>query len=560
MNRSWPVLAFEVIFALLVPWSVFCQTNPSALVPLGTADAGKAATAAAAPVISEADIPPGVQDLMRRSHLKYLEGSNYIKSGESAKARAAFDSALDVLLYSDYDLNSTPVLNNYFQDLLRRIQQDESRYLQPPGETEDKPEKAVLDELDDLDLIPIRVDPSLRDEVAADLANTKYDIPVVVNDKVLKSLDYWLTKGRPYFVGGLLRSGRYQDMIKQVFQEESIPLDVMYLAQVESLFKPNALSRARARGIWQFGRGTAIRYGLKVNSYVDERSDPVKSTRAAARYLSDLFHMFGDWNLVLAAYNWGEGKVQKLMERSGLNDFWEMTEFRRRNFPAETKNHVPLILASIILAHNPAKYGLPVELEPPLKYEEVSVAKPVDLRAVARILSITLDELKQLNPALRGLSTPANYPGFQLNVPEGSLQPEIVDKIAELPAVKFRPPAEYSGRYRVRSGDTLGQIAARHHVSVVALQAANPGITPKSLRAGSWIHVPGSSMARSGSAIRSTARSSPRLSASKTRTHGRIRSQIPRTAGKRPATTSSGGKVARANPSQKPTVKQAAAR
>jgi len=141
-------------------------------------------------------------------------------------------------------------------------------------------------------------------------------------------------------------------MIAEAFKTESIPLDVMYLAQVESLFKTKAVSRARARGIWQFGRGTAIRYGLKVNRYIDERSDPEKSTRAAARYLSDLYAMFKDWNLVLAAYNWGEGKVQRLVDRSGRNDFWDLLELKR-NFPKETKNHVPLIMASIILARNP---------------------------------------------------------------------------------------------------------------------------------------------------------------------------------------------------------------
>ena len=159
------------------------------------------------------------------------------------------------------------------------------------------------------------------------------------------------------------------------------------LAQVESLFKPHAVSRAQAKGIWQFGKGTAIRYGLKVTRDVDERSDPEKSTRAAARYLNDLFAMFKDWNLVLAAYNWGEGKVQRLIKSTGLSDFWQLVDLRRK-LPAETKNHVPLIQASVILGRNPEYFGLPTELDPPLKYAEVSVSKPIDLRAAAKVLAV----------------------------------------------------------------------------------------------------------------------------------------------------------------------------
>lgn len=512
MNRSWPVHAFVVSCVIFAPAKSLCQTNPVALAAAArTVEADKPSGAASADLFNDADIPPRVQDIMRNSQFKYQEGSNLIKAGESTKARAAFNSAVDLLLQCEYDLNSTPVLNRFFQDLIRRIQQDESRYLRPPDDIGEKPEGAVVDELEKVDLIPIKVDPSLQVAVAADLANTRYDIPVILNDKVFKALDFWLDKGRKYFTDGLVRSGRYRDMIARIFREESIPLDIMYLAQVESLFKTNAVSRARARGIWQFGKWTAIRYGLRVNNYVDERSDPEKSTRAAARYLNDLYGMFKDWNLVLAAYNWGEGKVQRLIERSGLNDFWEMSDLRRKNFPKETKNHVPLIMASIILARNPEKYGLPKELEPPQVYEQLAVTRPVDLRAVARLLNITLEDLKKLNPSLRGLSTPANYPDFQLKVPEGSSQPEISQKIARLPAVKFKPPAETAGRYKVQPGDTLSSIAARYHVTVAALESANKGISPKSLQIGKWIQIPEHRTASTSPRSRLTVTSSPKI-------------------------------------------------
>ncbi len=530
MKRSWPAHALAVVCCLFVPGCVFCQSDPLAVA------AASGATGATSVDLSRADVPSEIQDLIRSAQQRYLQGSDLIKSGESAKARIEFNKAVDILLESQWNIASNRELSRYFQDLVRRIQQDESLYLLPQEPVEELPEKAVVDELSKLDLIPIKIDPSLKDSVEADLANAKYDIPITLNEPVLQSLNFWLNRGRKYFSDGLQRSGRYKDMIEKVFREESIPLDIMYLAQVESLFKTNALSRARAKGMWQFGRWTAVRYGLRVNSYVDERSDPEKSTRAAARYLNDLYAMFKDWNLVLAAYNWGEGKVQKLIDRSGVNDFWELTGLRRRNFPKETKNHVPLIQASVILARNPEKYGFSRDLDPPDSYDLVTVSRPIDLRAAAKLLGISLEELKGLNPALRGLSTPADYPDFQLKVPAGS-EPDICQTIAELPAVKFRPPAfDSPGRYRVRPGDTLGKIAARYHVPVRSLEEANDIRSPKALRVGSIIRVPAirSSSTRTASAH---AKTSPKRIASNQLRPGNISSKKSSAASTRPPKT-----------------------
>jgi membrane-bound lytic murein transglycosylase D len=320
------------------------------------------------------------------------------------------------------------------------------------------------------------------------LAKTKYEIPITINEMVLKSLNFWLNRGRKVFEDGLVRSGQYRPMIEKVFREESIPLDLMYLGQVESMFRPHAVSKAKAKGIWQFEKGTAIRYGLKVTRDVDERSDPEKSTRAAARYLNDLFAMFKDWNLALAAYNWGEGKVQRLISNTGLNDFWQLADMTRK-VPAETKNHVPLIHASVILGRNPEKYGLPTELDPPLQFTEVSVSKPIDLRAAARILSTSIDELKKLNPSLRGLNTPANYPNFQLKVPLDS-PPEIEEQLASLPTAKIRALPESNCRHKVRSGETLTRIADRYQTTVAKISGINGFSTSTKLVAGSWIRLP----------------------------------------------------------------------
>ncbi len=490
MKRLVPIHALAVFCFIFIPANALSQTLATDLTRpllLGTELGNLDDSSSFVP--DDPSIPGKMLDVMRVSQLRYQEGSDLLKSGQSAKARAAFNAAVDIILKSEWDLQGNPALNRFFQDLIQRIQKDESRYLRPNEEEEEEPEAAVVDELEKLDLIPITVDPSLRDVVEADLADTRYDIPITLNERVLQSLNYWLNRGQKYFRDGLIRSGRYRDMIQKVFREASVPLDVMYLAQVESLFKTNALSRKQAKGIWQFGKGTAIRYGLRVDRYVDERSDPEKSTRAAARYLNDLYAMFKDWNLVLAAYNWGEGRVQRLVERSGLNDFWNLMDLRR-NFPRETKNHVPLIMASIILARNPGKYGLPTELDTPLLYDSLPMPKPIDLRAAAKALDIPVTRLRELNPELRAYHTPFGYSGYHLKVPVGMGEP-LQRKLASLPTVKPRPATpQFAGRHRVRPGDSLYRIAALYKTTVTALIHANGLKSSTSLRVGMWLTIP----------------------------------------------------------------------
>ena len=497
MNRPWLIHALGVLCLIVLPAQIEGAV-------LGTSSALWDVFRSDDEVWERLPDDPSVSskmlEVMRESQLRYQEGADLIRLRKLEPARASFNSAVDLVLESEWSLESNPSLDRFFQDLIRRIQQDELRYHQSAEETADIPEAAVVDQLEKLDLIPITVDPSLQDTVIADLASTEYDVPILLNEKVLKSLNFWLKGGRKSFSDGLVRSGRYREMIGRIFREESIPLDIMYLAQVESLFKTNALSRKQCKGIWQFGKGTAIRYGLKVNSTIDERSDPEKSTRAAARYLNDLYAMFKDWHLVLAAYNWGEGKVQRLMNRSGLKDFWEIMDLRR-NFPKETKNHVPLIMASVILGRNPTKYGLPTELDLPLTYDRVRLSKPVDLRSAAKVLDVPVEHLKQLNPALRRFSTPAGYANFELKIPLG-MGPILEQRLAALQAV--RPEPVFAGKHRVRAGDTLSEIASRYRVSVASLQDANDLKSAKSLRAGMWLQVPSTNSAAAKPAVKLT--------------------------------------------------------
>jgi membrane-bound lytic murein transglycosylase D len=490
MNKPWHTHLILVFFWLCLSAIVYAAEMP-AMPPINSSAAPDkhAKDNSIYPPAGNSNLPAEMLALMKDARSKYLEGSSLIRAGDTDKARQAFDKAVDLFLSSGWDLTATPALDDFFQDLIQRIQEDESRYLAVQNNDADEGiEKAVIDDLDNLELTNASTDPSLREALSVDLAKTKYDIPITVNDLVLKSLDFWLNRGRKCFINGLQRSGQYRQLIEQVFNEESIPLDLMYLAQVESLFSPHAVSKAQAKGIWQFEKDTAIRYGLKVTRDVDERSDPEKSTRAAARYLNDLFGMFKDWNLALAAYNWGEGKVQRLIDKTGLSDFWQLVDLKRK-LPEETKNHVPMIQASVILARNPEKYGLPTKLDPPLKYTRVSVSKPIDLRAAAKVLSTSIDELKKLNPALRGLTTPANYPNFQLKVPIDS-DPGTHDRLAALPLAKANLPSPSGARHKVLAGETLGRIASRYHVSIAELEKANKISSNRKLIAGTWLQIP----------------------------------------------------------------------
>ncbi len=499
MNRSWPFPLIAALCCILFP-SIFVggqvPVTFAAEVSSGAPDIPAADNLMR--ILHDHDLPEELLNLMQASQSKYLAGSGLIESGEVERAQEEFDEAVNLLLQSDWDLTSIPVFDAFFRDLIRRIAEQESLYFRALRDAENRDESASVDELENLDLIPVDVDPALRDSVASDLAEAGFEIPIVINERVMNALDYWLNGGRKRFKDGWIRSGRYRSMIERVFREESIPLDLLYLAQVESHFKPQAVSKAQAKGIWQFRKSTAIRYGLKISRDVDERFDPEKSTRAAARYLKDLYAMFGDWNLVLAAYNCGEGKVQRLINSSGLQDFWQLVDLKRR-LPTETKNHVSLIQACIIIARNPGKYGFSTELEPPIQYSKIPVSKPVNLRSAAKVLGTSINELKRLNPALRGLTTPANYSNYLLHVPS-SIDPAAQEKLAALPRATIAPPPGYEGRHKIQPGETLSEIAVLYNVTTDELEEVNNLLSKHRIRAGSWLHVPTQPSVRSESA------------------------------------------------------------
>ena len=193
----------------------------------------------------------------------------------------------------------------------------------------------------------------------ADLETTAHDIPIPTNDRVLRYVELFQGRLREFLTEGLSRGAQYLPMIQATFRAEGLPLDLAYIPLIESAFKPSALSRAKARGVWQFMHGTALENGLKADWYLDERADPMKATQAAAKYLKTLHRMFEDWHLAMASYNGGPGRVKRALTRSRKNDFWELTA-TTRYLPRETRDYVPMILAAVIIAKNPAQYGFDI--------------------------------------------------------------------------------------------------------------------------------------------------------------------------------------------------------
>jgi len=293
-----------------------------------------------------------------------------------------------------------------------------------------------------------------------------HDLPLTVNDSVLQYLSFFTTaRGRAIVSRGLDRAGRYNEMIRSVLKQEGVPQDLIYLAQAESAFQPDAVSRAGARGIWQFMPYRGEEYDLSRSYYVDDRSDPEKATRAAARHLRDLYGMFGDWYLVMAAYNSGPLSVAKAIQRTGYADFWELQ--KRRVLPKQTQNYVPIILALELVAKQPQLYGVQVDPEKPPQFDTISLSHPIDLHLVADAANADVDDLRLLNPELLRNITP-NQPGFQLKLPAGTSK-NFEENIQQVPEEKWTSWRLHS----TEAGETLSDIARHYRVTVPAIEAAN---------------------------------------------------------------------------------------
>lgn len=428
---------------------------------------------------------PAVDALIAQVQASFDAGQQAYQAGQLVVARRDFNAALDRLMKSGLETTGDPRLQDLFNRIVDTMQgyemeaeqkdeaaADEGDETADNSDTTDESQAAAqpeptapIEEIANMESLPA-TDPRLAAMAEKELISVAHDLPLTVNASVLQYLSFFESpRGREIVEVGLQRAGRYRAMIESTLKKEGVPLDLIYLAQAESAFKPKVVSSMGARGIWQFMPYTGEEYGLDRNYWVDKRNDPAAATRAAAEHFRDLYQMFGDWYLVMAAYNSGPLNVARAVERTGYADFWELQ--KRNALPAQTKNYVPIILALAMVAKDPLLYGIHVDPDQPLTFDTVKLDHSVSLRLVADATNASLDDLQALNPELVRSITPSE-PGFALHVPQGT-GAQLQKEIASIPPDKLT-----TWRIaKLESGQTLGEIARQYHVSRASLENVN---------------------------------------------------------------------------------------
>jgi membrane-bound lytic murein transglycosylase D len=450
--------------------------NPTA--PAGAPEGGRpqATAPALAPLSSpasrEAAPPPPVLTpeqqqvrlLIEHVEKAYVQGEADYHKGRLPEAKQEFDLAVDLMLTSGIDIKNNAELQEEFDRIVDGVNALETEALKQGNGFVLKEEPTPAEVASDVNF---NVDPRFVAKARADLATTRSDLPLVVNDYVAAFINFFANtqRGHNTLLHSFQRAGRYKQMIQRVMAEEGVPQDLIYLAVAESGFNPRAMNgHSHAGGMWQFmPHGN---YGLARNAYVDERFDPEKSTRAYARYMKFNYDQLGDWYLSMAGYDWGAGNVQRAVQKTGYADFWEL--YKRNNLPAETKNYVPEILAAIIIANHPQQYGFDeLTLDPPVLTDTVTINYPVDLRLVSDLVGAPMEELMALNPSLLRMVTPPDS-SFDLHLPAGTAA-LFQQRIAAIPENK-RNGWRY---HRVAASDTLASVAHSYRVTAADLAAAN---------------------------------------------------------------------------------------
>ncbi len=332
-------------------------------------------------------------------------------------------------------------------------------------------------------LKPPSEDIAQLDEITDDSTDEQpHTIPMILNDSVENHIEYFKTRGRDIFQLWLDRSARYIPVMKDIFKEKNLPEDLVYVAMIESGFNPYAVSWARAVGPWQFMPSTGKLYGLKIDWWIDERKDPIKSTYAAAEHLKDLHNLFGSWPLALASYNAGAGKVQRAVLRTRSDDFWDLKA--SRYIRKETKNYVPKWMAATIIAKNPEAYGFAVTKFDPFKFDLVTVDESTDLRLIARCAGCTYEEIMELNPEIRRWVTPPQFDKYAVRIPAGKKDLFLANYAAVPPEQKIK-----WDRHEVRHGETLAGLAKQYNTTPEAIRDIN-GLKRNRIVPGKHILIP----------------------------------------------------------------------
>ena len=487
--------------------------------------AGSAFFAAATlfiPAINQAQIPggssardiqtevqktdPRVDQVLERANDHFRKGKLNLDDNKREQARDEFDKAIDEILMSGLDVRASQRLQTGYLELVEKIYREEVPLIQaspqqnatpvvaqgaPNPQTEtgevahvQQPkqvqigfrqqgfESSPLDVLSKLILTEDEKKVSDSDIVALEQAKNALDFNFTINPLVQQYINYYQGRGRSTMEAGLRRAGRYMKVARETFRREGVPEDIIWLGQVESAWIPRNVSSAGASGLWQFVRSSGAQYGLRQTAWVDERNGIEKPTAASARYLKDLAKRYnGDWLLAMAAYNTGALNVDRGISRAGVANYWQIYPY----IAQETRNYVPNILAVILIAKNPEKYGFHgIRPEPPMAYENVSVSAPTSLRLIADATDTSVDVIQSLNPELKRDTTPRGE-SYTVRVPPG--------RGKQLASVLKRIPADRGDSARIISiapGEELQSVANRTGVSVATLQSMNSGVDLKS--------------------------------------------------------------------------------
>jgi membrane-bound lytic murein transglycosylase D len=443
------------------------QATAPPLNPQAASQAGNtpAASAAATQLSSTPVNARQVQRLIDQVEKSYRSGVDNYRAGRLDAARQDFDFAVDTMLASGFNLKTEPALSDEFEHLLNQINALEMDALKQGNGLSPVLEAAPLDEAANEVTFP--ANPELTAQLNAELKTTKSDFPLVVNDYVAGYISYFTNSpaGHAHLLRSLERAGKYKDMISKDLSDAGVPQDLIYLAVAESGFQPQVVNaQSGAGGMWQFMPTGA--YGLARNGWFDERFDPDKSSKEYAKYIKELYQQFGDWYLAMAAYNWGPGNVQRAVMRTGYADFWEL--YRRNALPTATKNYVPGIIAAIIMAKNPEKYGLDKMVpEPAVVSDVVPVEYAIDLRLVADVTGASVEEIVALNPSLLRMRTPSDVE-YDLHIPFGT-KDVYLDRLKSIPEDK-RAAWRF---HTVKPGESLEGIATSLHARATEIAETN---------------------------------------------------------------------------------------
>ncbi len=445
-----------------------------------------------------------VSQLITRAEDHFRKGKLNLDDNKRDAARDEFDQAVDTLLESGLDVRANQRLQTFYLELVERIYREEvpighgvshattslvaqngtvpvagqdsellakSQSVQV-GFREQRFDPSPLDELSKLVLTADEQNVSLADVDALEQAKNNVDFAFTINPLIQQYINYYQGRGRATMEKGLRHSGRYMALARKIFREEGVPVDITWLGQVESAWRPGALSHAAASGLWQFVPGTGRQYGLRQSAWIDERNSFEQATRASARYLKDLARRYnGNWELAMAGYNTGAGNIDRGIARAGTANFWTIYPYLYQ----ETRNYVPNILATILIAKNPEKYGFAgIRPDPPLSYDVVQLPTTTSLQLIADATDSSVDFLRSLNPELRRDVTPRDGI-YNVRVPAG--------RSKQLVAVLKRIPGDRRDTARiiqVAPGEDFQSVASRTGVSVAQLQAFNAGVDPKS--------------------------------------------------------------------------------